>query len=99
MIIGYNYTEKEETILNNIAEEVYELGLVLRQEIEKNSFSIAKKDIANPMFFFDIKEIGKEYTGTVYFKAVNVGIFTSKQIKGALEIVNEHLLNQDKGEF
>jgi len=82
-----------EKIINTISIQLQEINLNLALLVNsKNSVSVKRRDIANPLFFFDPTKTGKEYSGSVRFKAINADLYSAEQIKKSLQIVDSVLL-------
>lgn len=69
--------------LQKLIEKLYKIGLSL-VDYENGMFSIKRRDIANPLMFFNVNE---EYTGTVKVKSININLYTPEQVWKSLGYV------------
>lgn len=58
-------------------------------------FAVKIPGIANPLLYFNPKDRGAAYDGSVSVKAFNVGVFSAIQIREALSLVSEYLIGEE----
>lgn len=88
-----NYTD---FTFREFADELNRVGLSLCWDVDKKNISVGKREIANPMLWFNPRTEKEDYTGTVKFKSINTPLFTEKQIYTALRLVDSLLMTDLK---
>lgn len=81
---------EEELTMNELAEKLNTLDLMICQ-LKENLYAVKRKDIANPLLHFNTLNKGEQYNGSVGVKSINIDLYTSVQIAGALRAVNTFL--------
>lgn len=76
------------------SKKISELGLSLCWSNDKEILSVGNPEFANPIVWFNPYLEEKDYDGSVRVKSINAPLFTDKQIKGVLLLVDEFLLTQ-----
>ncbi len=73
-------------------DELEKLGLRIVWGMDLKRASIGNPDFANPIIWFDAYLEADKYMGTINIKAINATLFTERQIKESLRLVNEFLM-------
>lgn len=77
-----------------LMQKLSEIGLSVCWDVERDWVSVGKREIANPMLWFDPREEKADYSGSVEVKAINAYLFSKEQIHKSLELVNSFLLTE-----
>lgn len=77
--------------LEELYTEINELKLSVIWDIDTTRFSIGNPSFANPILWVDAYMDHRYYEGTVSVKAINVPLFSTEQIQGALILADKFL--------
>lgn len=75
--------------INEFSNKLQELNLEIVWDINKRILSIGNPAFANPIIWFD--PYLEEYLGNINVKSINSSLFSGKQIRKSLMLVDEFM--------